>query len=65
VWLCCWGVEGGDVWGRSSGAERSSGAGGGIEAVQLTRRRSLAADTINILSFSCTGKSGRQGLVFS
>ena len=55
MWLCCWGGEGGDVWGRSSGskrsaeAERSSGAGGGIEVVQLTRRRRLAADTINIL----------------
>ena len=54
MWLCCWGDEGGGDWGRSSGAERSaearsSGAGGGIEAVQLTRRRRLAADTISIL----------------
>ena len=55
MWLCCWGVEGGEGWGRSSGAERSaeaersSGAGGGIEVVQLTRRRRLATDTINIL----------------
>ena len=55
MWLCCWGGEGGEDWGRSSGAERSaeaersSGVGGGIEVAQLTRRRRLAADTISIL----------------